>query len=400
MNKVVTIVGGGSSAHILVPLLSLSGHKVNLLTSRPREWATKVEAHVQGLNGKVTDTLRGELSLASDKPEAVVPSADVIVLCMPVSKYRVALHHIAQYIKNRSDVFVGALYGQAGLNWMIDEIRGQFQLSKITAFAAGLLPWICRTAAYGRVGVTYGSKVVNVAAVSSPDTFAYLDDVFLKNVCARWFGQGQFVQAKNFLSLTLSVDNQIIHPSRCYGLFLTCGAQWKQKEDIPYFYRDFDKRSADILEKLDADYTTIRQAIIRRYPREDFRYMLDYLALERLSYHSANTDICESFRKSSTLGSIKPPTVQNEAGAWVIDRNHRFFTDDIYYGLCIAKWIANRLALQVPTIDGILDWAQEMLNERIINGSRLLLDGGTNADRFKHGMPSAYGYDSLDHIMG
>ena len=32
----VTVVGGGSSAHSLIPLLSASGHKVNLLTRRPK----------------------------------------------------------------------------------------------------------------------------------------------------------------------------------------------------------------------------------------------------------------------------------------------------------------------------------------------------------------------------
>ena len=81
------------------------------------------------------------------------------------------------------------------------------------------------------------------------------------------------------------------------------------------------------------------------------RPYLDYLALERLSYQSENSDIRDSFATSATLGAIKPPTLQQEDGNWAIDTNHRFFTDDIGYGLCITKWVADQLGLTVPTID-------------------------------------------------
>ena len=43
----VTVVGGGSSAHILIPFLSSSGHTVNLLTRRPKEWSKDITAKYQ-----------------------------------------------------------------------------------------------------------------------------------------------------------------------------------------------------------------------------------------------------------------------------------------------------------------------------------------------------------------
>jgi len=121
-----------------------------------------------------------------------------------------------------------------------------------------LIPWICRIIEYGKVGVTYGCHEINIVAVSPPNRFSELNDILLKNICERWLKKGSFRQAANFLSLTLSVDNQIIHPSRCYGLFLRYDGKWAHKEDIPYFYRDYDQKSADLLQELDVDYSKIR----------------------------------------------------------------------------------------------------------------------------------------------
>jgi len=397
--KEVTIVGGGSSAHILIPFLSGAGFIVNILTRRPQEWSSKIDLQLHSIHGETQEEFSGSLTKISDNPAEVIPQASFVILCMPVNKYRTALHGLAPHLAKDKEVFVGTIYGQAGFNWMVDEITTKFDLSNITTFAIGLIPWICRIIEYGKVGVTYGCKEINVVAVAPPDRFDELNNLFLKNICERWLKKGQFQQADNFLSLTLSVDNQIIHPSRCYGLFLKHEGKWANKENIPYFYRDYDQKSADLLQQLDADYSKIREAIKIKYTERNFQYMLDYLGLERLSYQSENTDIRESFTTSMTLGAIKPPTVQLENGEWIIDKDHRFFTDDIHYGLCIAKWIADQLDLDVPTIDRIIGWAQELRNEKIIEGTKLLLDSESLTTEFMSGIPPVYGINSIEDIL-
>jgi opine dehydrogenase len=398
--KEVTIVGGGSSAHVLIPFLSGADFAVNLLTRKPKEWSQKVDVQLHTIHGEIQEEFSGTLTKVSDNPAEVIPQARFVILCMPVCKYRFALHGLAPYLAKDKEVFVGTIYGQAGFNWMVDEIKKKFDLSNITTFSAGLIPWICRIIEYGKVGVTYGCHEINIVAVSPPNRFSELNDILLKNICERWLKKGSFRQAANFLSLTLSVDNQIIHPSRCYGLFLRYDGKWAHKEDIPYFYRDYDQKSADLLQELYVDYSKIREAIKAKYPQQDFQYMLDYLSLERLSHQSKNTDIRESFMTSLTLGAIKPPTIQLESGEWVIDKDHRFFTDDIHYGLCIAKWIADQLTLDVPTIDSIIDLAQQLRNEKIIEENKLLLDSESLTTEFMSGIPPVYGLNSIDDILG
>lgn len=395
---VVTIVGGGASAHVLIPFLSGAGYRTQVLTRRPGDWSEDFKLELQSIDGELEQTFSGRLAAASSDPSEVIPQSDIIILCMPVHTYRPALDQLAPHLSRDKEVFIGTIYGQAGFNWMVDEITEKYELDNVVSFAVGLIPWICRVIDYGRVGVTYGCKVVNIAAVSPRDRFAALEP-FFQAICEQWLGKGAFQQSDNFLSLTLSVDNQIIHPTRCYGLFKRYGGTWRSPEEIPYFYRDYDELSADLLRDLDADYSLVREGIRQRFPDRDFRYMLDYLALERLTYGSDNSDIRESFTTSQTLGAIKPPTRRNAAGEWELDTDHRFFIDDISYGICIAKWMAEQMGCEVPTMDAIIAWAQELRGELYIEEGKLKTDSESLTGRFRSGIPPVYGIDTLEGVV-
>ncbi len=398
--KRLVICGGGSSAHTLIPLLKDSIFDVSLYTSRPTNWSHEVKLEWHDTMGNVLGHYSGQLVQISNNPADIIPDADYIVFCMPVHRYRVALHEIAPFIKKHKNVCVGTVYGQGGWNWMVDEIKNKYDLQNIVTFAFGLIPWICRIIEYGHIGVTYGCKAANYAAVYPNQYFRQIDEELLESICYKWFGKGKVEQSENFLSLTLSVDNQIIHTSRCLGLYKACGPTWVNKDDVPWFYRDYDDLSARLLAKLDHDYENIRQAIKSLHPEKDFRYMLDYLALERFSYKSQNTDIRESFVNSQTLVSIGTPVIQNNDGKWEVDRNHRFFLDDIYYGNMIAKWMAEMLDISTPTIDEILQWAQQVRGEKLIDKhNHLIVNSKDLQPPFKHGLPSVYGFSSIEDCL-
>lgn len=400
MKKQLVICGGGSSAHTLIPFLKDSIFDVSIYTSRPEKWSNVIDLEYQDPSGKVLNVFSGELKKASSDPKELIPNADYIVFCMPVHKYRVALQEIAPYINKEKNVFIGTVYGQGGFNWMVDEIKRCYSLTNVVIFAFGLIPWICRIIEYGKKGVTYGCKAANYAATYPYSYFKQVDEEFLEQVCYKWFKKGKVEQSNNFLSLTLSVDNQIIHTSRCFGLYKVHGETWTSKEDVPMFYRDYDDVSAKLLADLDEDYSKIRNKITELYPQKDYKYMLDYLALERFSYQSHNTDIKESFVTSQTLVAIGTPVVQNTEGLWEIDRNHRFFMDDIYYGNCIAKWLAEQMSIEVSTIDAILHWAQLVRKENIIdNNNKLMLDSKDLNTPLRSGIPCFYGFTSIDDII-
>lgn len=396
----ICIVGGGNSAHSLIPLLSREGHSVNLLTSFPQQWSQEITMEYTDKEGVLINSLSGTLGIITDDPSRVVPDADVVLLSLPVSKYRKMLHLIAPYICKTKKTYIGTLYGQGGFNWMMEEVLRKYNHDHIVYFAVGLVPWITRTRIYGTSGINYGPKAVNVVAVEPAEAFSELNEILLNGICFNYFGTGKFLQSPTFLALTLSVDNQIIHLSRLYSLDQVFGGCWDSKEDVPYFYRDYDEYSANTLKELDSDYTLIRKAIIQRYPGKDFSYMLDYLDLERLSYNSANANILESFTSSATLVQIPTPTIVNDQGKYVFDKQHRFFTDDLYYGLIIAKWFAEQLTIITPTLDKIIGWAQAYVGDRVMEDGKLIWDAERFLHGYRYGHPGVYGYASLDAYVG
>jgi glycerol-3-phosphate dehydrogenase len=100
----VTVVGGGNSAHILIPFLSTAGHKVNLLTRRPNDWDDTITCEETDMNNNVTKTFRGNLAKKSENPEDVIPDADAIILCMPVHTQREVLSRIGPHIDQSKPV--------------------------------------------------------------------------------------------------------------------------------------------------------------------------------------------------------------------------------------------------------------------------------------------------------
>lgn len=400
MNKQLVVCGGGNSAHTLIPLLRDSIFDVSIYTSKPEQWAKTIELEWHNPAGEVMGKYSGDLKKASNKPEELFPTADYVVFCMPVHQYRIALHNIAPYLNREKPVVIGTIYGQGNFKWMVDEIRKEYKFDNLIAFSFGLIPWVSRMVEYGHQGLTYGCMTENYVAVDPITNYDWINEEFFNQVCYRWFGKGKADLSENFISLALSVDNQIIHTARCCGLHKKFGRTWEHKEDVPLFYRTFDEISANLMEGLDREYSKIRETIKLQHPEKKFKHMVDYLTLEYFSHKYWSLDVMDSILSSQTLHSIKTPVIQNEQGTWEIDKNHRFFLDDIYYGNCIAKWMAEQLNIQTPTLDDILRWAQSVRGERIIDEyDHLIMDSPDLNVPLKTGIPTVYGFKTIDDCI-
>lgn len=394
--KKITIVGGGSSAHTIAPLLANLGFTVTILTSKPNLWKKTLKVEFQSKNGDVEKIIEGKIHLATSDEKIALKDAEIILLCMPVSQYFKVLLRIGEYIPKDKEVWLGSIYGQGGVNWMYNEIKEKFSLDKLVYFSYGLIPWICRTKEYGSIGITYGAKYINIVSVFPKNKFNELNNNLFKKISLERSGISITHQADNFLSLTLSVDNQIIHTSRMYGLYLKHKQGWETLDEVPYFYREFDKSSTDILKRLDIDYEKVRKIIKSENPTESFDYMLNYLDLERFTNNSSNEDIKKSFVNSKTLGQIKTP-VMKEGEKYILDKNSRFFTDDVFYGIAIVKWLADKYKIDVPMINELLNWSQDYLNLDLLKNGVLNTEYEYNG--IAVGIPTKYKtYQEIDLV--
>ena len=84
----------------------------------------------------------------------------------------------------------------------------------------------------------------------------------------------------NFLNLTLTPSNQIIHPARYYGIFHDWdGKRTYTKEELKKrngltLYADLDSNSAEQLAMLDNELQQIKMALLQRFPTLDLSDVL------------------------------------------------------------------------------------------------------------------------------
>lgn len=271
---------------------------------------------------------------------------------------------------------------------MLHEIAATREAMRPKFFSFGLIPWVVRTKVYGSHVTSYGPKANNTVFLSHSKDVSFLESSVLRPLTENFFQTGKSHFVDNMLSLTLSVDNQIIHPARVYDLATRHSQGWKNRESVPFFYRDWSFEATDTLISLDNDYEKIRTALRKEFPDESFIHMSSYLELERFSYAKATPDVQKSFSESTTLSSIVTP-ISKVHGRFFLDRTHRFFLDDFSFGLEIAQWFGRQLGVKTKNIDGVLDFGTDYsATERMFNSKK---DSGPT--------PSSYGLKTLSDVV-
>ena len=61
-----------------------------------------------------------------------------------------------------------------------------------------------------------------------------------------------------------------------------------------------------------------------------------------------------------TLKKVKPHMSKTPLG-FQLDVEHRYFTEDIPYGLMLIKSVAKYVGVPTPNIDMVLSWAQKVM---------------------------------------
>lgn len=130
-----------------------------------------------------------------------------------------------------------------------------------------------------------------------------------------------------------------------------------------------------------------------------FTYMLSYIDLERPTHHRKHPNIKVSFRDSGQLGLVKTPTIEGVIGARVLDIHCRFFTDDIPYGLLLAKWVAEQLDIKTLHLDEWITWGQTLREEHWSNEDKTIEMMFCMNHKELTGLPPSHGINNVNDIL-
>ena len=152
----------------------------------------------------------------------------------------------------------------------------------------------------------------------------------------------------NYLSVTFTPSNPILHTSRLYSMFKDNPADYEYDRNF-LFYEEWNDESSKMLIACDREL----QMICDKLEGIDLSNVVSLC-----DYYESHT-VDEMTKKISGIKAFKgigSPMVQKSNGKWVIDWNSRYFTADFPYGLAIIHSFAKVLGVDTLNIEEIVCW--------------------------------------------
>lgn len=293
---------------------------------------------------------------------------------------------------------MGSIFGQGGFDMQAHYALGDDIKNKnLTIFCLQYVPFLCKVVNYGKDVNIIGPKkhlyvtaypVERVHEVCSIMSLAY----FIPSV-----------PMPNFLSLTLTPSNQIIHPGRVYAFF----KDWDGKtpfnaKDMPLLYEGLDQPSADEIQYLDDEIQHIRSALLKKYPALNLDQVMPIKQRIESMYDGQISDKSSLKRVFNTnIGYSRVPfpmvPVDKTGEKVTLNLNARFFWEDVPFGLVILKDIAQLVQVKTPHIDKQIIFHQKFMPVKYVcDKTGEFLD--TQAMK-ESGAPRAYGITTADQLV-
>lgn len=336
----ITIVGAGNIGTQIACHCSEKGHDVIMYTSRPNDISNKL--YVVDENNKVIH--RGIISQATNDPKIAFENADVVFITMPATMMKVNAERIYPYVYNQMKICLvpGIGGGECAFKKCIDK--------GATLFALQRVPSVARLVEYGRVTRVVGYRnELFVAAIPHKETEwcrCFIEDIFEINTSC----------IPNYLNITLTPSNPVMHTTRLKCLF----EDWHEGvfyDNVPLFYEDWDDKSSELLLKCDAEVQMICQALKS--------FNLSYVKSLKDHYESYNVkDMTNKIRSIKGFKGLTSPVVEIEGKGFIPDFDSRYFSSDFPYGLSILIQVANMIGVQVPTMQSVYDWYEQICGQR------------------------------------
>ncbi|MBE6127836.1 MAG: hypothetical protein E7185_01025 [Erysipelotrichaceae bacterium] len=353
-NTSIAVVGGGNVGTQFACICAAKGYKVNVFSSKPELYNGTLEVVDEYENVTV-----GRLNKVTADIGEAVDGCQIIIVTHPAFRLRNIADQLLPYIK--SDMNICVLPGTGGAEFAFRECMK----AGATLFGLQRVPSVARLEQYGKrvrcEGLRNELFLASIPSDKAEDLSAFMSDLW-GIPCT---------PLPNYLSVTLTPSNPILHTTRLRTLFADY-EEGKVYERNPLFYGEWNNASSELLIACDSEL----QEMLKLMDKLDLHNVRSL----KLHYES---DTVEAMTKKlcsiKSLHNLSSPMKQ-VPGGWVPDFNSRYFTADFPYGLAIIEELAAVLGFDAPNIKDTMDWYRKVTGD---------------TDRLDLG---AYGIHSLQNI--
>ena len=311
------------------------GYPVTLYTSKCKDYHKNITVYSE--NDEVV--VCGELKAITNDLSIAFDEADVVFVTYPAFMFNELSSLLCNHLKSGSMIFV--IPGTGG---------AEFAFTKCVqkgCILAGLqrVPSVARIREKGKsvncIGYRNQLHVSTIPSARVEIARELISDIFDKDT----------VEIRDYLNITLTPSNPILHTSRLYCLFSDY-EEGKTYDSVPLFYEGWDLKSAELLFACDDEVQSIRRAL------KDFD--LPYVKSLKEHYESDTpAKLVDKIHSIDGFKGLKSPVIEVE-GKFIPNLKSRYFTADFPYGLSILIQIADLMDIDVPNMKRIYKWYESL----------------------------------------
>jgi predicted dinucleotide-binding enzyme len=389
----VTICGGGNAAHALAVVASQNfGGAIDWLVGAEE----KAELLRQGLaSGGVRST--GVITASADRvrtvsadPAEVIPSADVVIIAVPAFAHASVLRRLKPYVSERT--VIGCIPTRGGFEFEAAQNTAARQSDRPTLFGLQTLPWSTRVTTLGR-GVHIGAVKSEVVLAALPTSHAPAIAARISEILGT-----RVLTTPSFLGLTIGNPGQIIHPGLMYSHFHSWQGEEYEEDRVPRLYAEATDEMGAVVERLSDDAIATARAL-EAQSRGVFQLQAAVLPIHewlRTAYGHVTADVSSvaTCFRTGPIQARRAPMLEIRPGKFVPDFQYRYLSEDVPFGLVATRALAEIAAVETPTIDEVIAWAQSVLQKTYLLGGGL---GGPDAKDLP--IPQNYGVSTVSDLI-
>lgn len=337
----VTIYGGGNigtqlAIHFAEGKSKGLFTKVIVFTSKPERFSN----HLTIVDHQGNILHQGEIDRATNNPNEAFADADLILVTVPSFMMETASKTITPF--SRPGLKIGIIPGNGG-----GEVTFQQAIKRgATLFGLQRVPSVARLVEYGKsVCATGYRRTLYVASLPSKNTSE------ICNIISKGIGL-ECLPLKDYLNLTLTPSNPILHTTRLMTLFKDYVPGKTIYPHLPLFYEEWSDETTELLFKCDEEVQNLCR-LLTEY---------DLSGVESLKVHYENDTVSGFTNKIRSIEGFKglpTPSVKVDGG-YMPDLDSRYFTADFNYGLYVILQVAELNGVYMPNCKSVFDWYQKI----------------------------------------
>ena len=326
----ITVIGGGNIGTQFACMCASRGAKVTVYTSRPGDFSETIE--IIDEEDRITE---GRIAEATADIGKALDGAQLVIITYPAFKLKEAADKMEPFVKPGLELLM--VPGTGGAEYAFQKLLDKgVILNGLTR-----VPTVARLERYGKRVRCEGLR----------------DELFIASVpsgnakkAARFMEELWGIPCTvlpNYLSVTLTPSNPILHTTRLRTLFEDY-EEGKVYDRNPLFYGEWSEESSKLLLACDEQLQNICAEIDE----------MDLTQVRSLKIHYESPDapsLTRKLRSIRSLHNLKSP-MKEEGGGWTPDFDSRYFTADFPYGLAIIEELADITGVAAPDIRETMSW--------------------------------------------